>query len=61
MKRHITEQGLKRAVRHLILGPITGPTAITGYHPAMGPTLQSSTALISVIISHFDIKSMIYF
>jgi hypothetical protein len=28
-KRHITEQGFKRAVRHLILhGPITGPLQV---------------------------------
>lgn len=54
-QRHITEQGLRRAVRHVILhGPFAGPTAITGCLPAMGPTLQSSTALISVIISHLD-------
>jgi hypothetical protein len=62
-KRHITEHVLKRAVRHFILhSPVTGLNAITGCLPAMGPTLQSGTALISVIISYFDfvIKSMIY-
>ena len=50
-KHHITEQGLKRAVRHLILhGPITGLTVITRCLPAMGPALHRSTPLISVII-----------
>lgn len=50
-KRHITEQSLKRAARHLILnGPITGLTVITRCLHAMGPTLQSSTPLISVVI-----------